>query len=127
MFDLVYNTIFSASYGNAYGLGNIAIGSFDVLLAYVVAIVVSIVVALILKVPLLPQKPYRYSFDVSAVYPTPIIAAGILSIFLVLNYTFMYNGLVLAVIVGIISALFVKYLFYYVFPVPLNEDGGEDI
>ena len=127
MFDLVNSTIFFASYGNAFGMGNIAISSFDIVLAYIVAIIVSIVVALVLKLPLLPSKPYRYSFDVSAVYPTPIIAIGILSIFLVLNYTFMYNGLVLAIVIGILSALFVKYLFDVVFPKPLNEDNGEDI
>ena len=72
----------------------------------------------------MPSKPRRYSFDVSAVYPTPIIAIGIFSLFLVLNYTFMYNGLVLAIIIGVCSGLFVKYLFNYVFPSP-NE--GEDI
>lgn len=127
MFDLVYNTIFFASYSNFYGLGNITLGLFDVILAYIVTIIVSILVALVLKVPLLPSKPYRYSFDVSAIYPTPIIAIGILSIFLVLNYTFMYNGIVLAVVIGILSALFVKYLFDFVFPKPLDEDGGEDI
>ena len=127
MFDLVYNTIFFASYGNFYGLSNITISSFDVLLAYIVAIIVSIIVALVLRIPLLPSKPYRYSFDVSALYPTPIIAIGIFSIFLVLNYTFMYNGIVLAVIIGVLSALFVKYLFDFVFPKPLDEDNGEDI
>ena len=52
---------------------------------------------------------------------------GIFSIFLVLNYTFMYNGLVLAVIIGVLSALFVKYLFDFVFPKPLTGDEGEDI
>ena len=127
MFDLVYDTIFFASYGNIYGLGNITLSLFDVLLAYIVAIIVSIIMALILRLPLLPSKPYRYSFDVSALYPTPIIAIGIFSIFLVLNYTFIYNGLVLAAIIGILSALFVKYLFDFVFPKPLNEDNGEDI
>ncbi len=127
MFDLVDSTIFFASYGNAFGLANVSIGPFDVVLAYIVAIVVSIVVALALKIPLLPSKPYRYSFDVSAIYPTPIIAIGIFSVFLVLDYTFMYNGLVLAIIIGILSALFVKYLFDFVFPKPLNEDNGEDI
>ena len=126
MFDLVYDTIFFASYGNIYGLGNIAVSSFDVLLAYIVAIIVSIIVALVLKIPLLPSKPYRYSFDVSALYPTPIIAIGIFSIFLVLNYTFIYNGIVLAAIIGILSALFVKYLFDFVFPKPLDETNGED-
>ena len=127
MFDLVDSTIFFASYGNALGLANVSIGPFDIVLAYIAAIVISIVVALALKIPLLPSKPYRYSFDVSAIYPTPIIAIGIFSIFLVLNYTFMYNGLVLAIIIGILSALFVKYLFDFVFPKPLNEDNGEDI
>ena len=63
----------------------------------------------------------------SALYPTPIIAIGIFSIFLVLNYTFMYNGLVLAVVIGVLSALFVKYLFDFVFPKPLDENAGEDI
>ena len=126
MFDLVYNTISFASFGGVYGLSNITIGAFDVLLAYIVAIVVAVVAALALRLPLLPSKPYRYSFDVSALYPTPIIAIGIFSIFLVLNYTFLYNGIVLAAIIGILSALFVKYLFDFVFPKPLDEDG-EDI
>lgn len=127
MFDLVFNTLFFASYGNVFGLANIALAPYDILLDYIVAIFVSIIVALILRIPLLPGKPYRYSFDVSAIYPTPIIAIGIFSIFLVLNYTFMYNGIILAVIIGILSALFVKYLFDFVFPKPLDGDEGEDI
>ena len=127
MFDLVFDTIYFASFSNFYGLSNLSLSSFDILLAYVVAIVCSIVVALVLRLPLLPSKPYRYSFDVSALYPTPIIAIGILSIFLVLNYTFMYNGLVLAAVIGVLSALFVKYLFDFVFPKPLDENAGEDM
>ncbi len=127
MFDLVFDPIYFASFSNFYGLSNLSLSSFDILLAYVVAIVCSIIVALVLRLPLLPSKPYRYSFDVSALYPTPIIAIGILSIFLVLNYTFMYNGLVLAVVIGVLSALFVKYLFDFVFPKPLDENAGEDI
>ena len=127
MFNLMDSTIFFASYGSFLGHSNISIGAFDIVLAYIVAIICAIVVALVLKLPLLPSKPYRYSFDVSALYPTPIIAIGILSLFLVLDYTFMYNGLVLAVVVGVLSALFVKYLFDFVFPKPLNEDNGEDI
>ena len=127
MFNFVFDTIYFASYSNFYGLGNMALSSFDIILAYIVAIVCSIIVALVLRLPLLPSKPYRYSFDVSAIYPTPIIAIGILSIFLVLNYTFMYKGLVLAVIIGVLSALFVKYLFDFVFPKPLDENAGEDM
>lgn len=127
MFGLMYDAISFAAYGNSYGLGNINISPFDIIVAYVVAIICAIVVALLLRLPLLPSKPYRYSFDVSALYPTPIIAIGIFSIFLVLNYTFIYNGIVLAAIIGILSALFVKYLFDFVFPKPLDENAGEDI
>ena len=127
MFDLVFDTIYFASYSNFYGLSSVSISLFDVILAYIVTILCSIIVALVLRVPLLPSKPYRYSFDVSALYPTPIIAIGIFSIFLVLNYTFMYNGLVLAAIIGVLSALFVKYLFDFVFPKPLNDNTGEHI
>ena len=122
MFELVHFSMNSALTANVYGLANITLGYFDIILAYLVAIVVSIIVALILRVPLMPSD--RYSFDVSAIYPTPIIAIGILSLFLVLNYTFAFNGLLLAVIIGVCSALFVKYLFYYIFPAPTQ---GEDI
>ncbi len=127
MFDLVYSTVSFASYGNAFGLSNVTLSSFDILLAYIVAIVVAIIIALVLKLPLLPSKPYRYSFDVSALYPTPVIAIGILSIFLVLNYTFIYNGIILAAIIGILSALIVKYLFVFVFPKPLDESGVDGV
>ena len=127
MFNLIDTTLFFASYGNIANITNITISPMDIALAYIVAIVVSIVVAYALRIPLLPSKPYRYSFDVSAIYPTPIIAMGIFSIFLVLNYTFMYNGLVLAIVIGILSALFVKYLFDFVFPKPLSEDEGDVI
>ncbi len=118
MVDLVYNAM---NIVGVFGLANVKLAYFDIILAYLVAIVVSIISALILKVPLLPNKPYRYSFDVSALYPTPIIAIGIFSLFLVLNYTFAYNGLLLAIIIGVCSGLFVKYLFNYVFPSPLEE------
>lgn len=127
MFNLIDTTLFFASYGNIANITNITISPMDIALAYIVTIIVSIVVAYALRIPLLPSKPYRYSFDVSAIYPTPIIAMGIFSIFLVLNYTFMYNGLVLAIVIGILSALFVKYLFYFVFPKPLNGDEGDEI
>ena len=127
MFNLIDTTLFFASYGNIANITNITISPMDIALAYIVTIIVSIVVAYALRIPLLPSKPYRYSFDVSAIYPTPIIAMGIFSIFLVLNYTFMYNGLVLAIVIGILSALFVKYLFDFVFPKPLSEDGGDVI
>lgn len=88
---------------------------------YLIAMISSIIIALALKLPLLPSKPYRFSFDVSALFPTPIIAIGILSFLFVLNY----NGFILAILTGVFSGFFVKYLFYYVFPKPLKEDSYE--
>ncbi|MBE6499156.1 MAG: energy-converting hydrogenase A subunit A EhaA [Methanobrevibacter thaueri] len=127
MFDLMFDTISFALYGNFYGLNTINISTTSIILAYIITIVCAIVTALVLRIPLLPSKPYRYSFDVSAIYPTPIIAVGIFSIFLILNYAFIYNGLLLAAVIGVLSALFVKYLFDFVFPKPLNENAGEDM
>ena len=119
MFELVHFSMNSALTANVYGLANITLGYFDMILAYLVAIVVSIIIALILRVPLMPSD--RYSFDVSAIYPTPIIAIGILSLFLVLNYTFAFNGLLLAAIIGV---CFVREIFILLYISHSNPGGG---
>lgn len=93
------------------------------IIGYLITILVSIIMAKGLKLPLLPEKPIRYSFEVSAIFPTPIIAMGILAIFYRLEYTFLFHGLILSVIIGILSAIFTKYLFYHVFPKP--PKGGK--
>lgn len=102
---------------------------FQLLLNYIVSIIVCIVVALALKLPLVPDKPFRNSWTNSAIYPTPIFAMGILAIFFSFNIYWIYDGLALAVIIGILSALFVKYFFYYIFPNPAENDsidGGDE-
>ena len=96
MFDLVHLTVNSLATANVYGLANITISYFDMILDYLVAIVVSIIIALILRVPLMPSD----------------------------RYSFAFNGLLLAAIIGICSGLFVKYLFNYIFPSP---ERGDDI
>lgn len=93
------------------------------IIGYLITIVVSILMAKGLKLPLLPERPIRYSFEVSAIFPTPIIAIGILAIFYRLGYTFLLHGLILSIIIGILSAIFTKYLFYSVFPKP--PEGGK--
>lgn len=102
---------------------------FQLLLNYIVSIIVCIVVALALKLPLVPEKPVRNSWTNSAIYPTPIFAMGILAIFFSFNIYWIYDGLALAVIIGILSSLFVKYFFYYIFPNPAENDsidGGDE-
>jgi energy-converting hydrogenase A subunit A len=95
------------------------------LVGYLISIIISVIVAKGVGLPWLPDKPIRYSFNVSALFPTPVIAIGFLAIFYRLGYVWLYNGIVLAVIIGIISALFVKYLFYDIFPKPPQETKDE--
>ncbi|MBZ9571322.1 energy-converting hydrogenase A subunit A EhaA [Methanobrevibacter sp. TMH8] len=96
------------------------------ILSYLVAAIVSIVIALGLGLPALPKKPIRFSFDKSAIFPTPIFAIGFLAICFSVNFFWIYNGLALAVFWGIISALFVKFAFDIVFPKPPEEVNDND-
>ena len=101
---------------------SIGANGFQLLVNYIAAILVAIALALALRLPLLPEKPIRFSWSKSALFPTPIFAMGILAIFYSLNIFWIYNGLLIAIIVGVFSAIFVKYLFDYIFPKP--QEGG---
>ena len=103
---------------------SIGANGFQLFVNYIVAIIVAIVLGLALRLPLLPEKPIRFSWTKSALFPTPIFAIGILAIFYSLNIFWIYDGLVIAILVGLASALFVKYLFDYVFPNPPQIQGG---
>lgn len=96
------------------------------ILSYLVTAIVSILIALGLGLPLFPKKTIRFSFDKSAVFPTPIFAIGFLAICFSVNFFWIYNGLALAVFWGIVSALFVRFAFDYVFPKPPGEDTEND-
>ncbi|MGL4670503.1 MAG: energy-converting hydrogenase A subunit A EhaA [Methanobacteriaceae archaeon] len=86
------------------------------LINYIVVIIVAILIALILKVPILPEKPRRFSNTASAIFPTPIIGIGLLAVLFSLGFYWLYDGLVLAIIIGAFSAIFVKFGFKYIFP-----------
>ncbi len=122
MLNLILDSFNSVIFTGAYNGIYTSLGSSNLIIDYLIVILVSIIFALILRLPLLPSKPYRYSFDVSALYPTPIIAIGVLSLFFILNYSFAFEGKLLSLIIGICSALFVKYLFFYVFPKPPADE-----
>jgi len=91
------------------------------ILNYLIAVIVSVVVVLGLGLPLVAKKPIRFSFDKSALFPTPIFAIGVLAICFSVNFFWFYDGLVLAVLWGVIAALFIKFGFDYVFPRPPQE------
>lgn len=97
---------------------------------FLIAVVVSILIALIFKLPLLPEKPIRFSFNKSAVFPTPVFAMGFLAICFSLNFYWIYDGMALAVLCAIAAVLFIKFGFDYVFPEPdlkNNENNKEDV
>ncbi|MCI6774916.1 MAG: energy-converting hydrogenase A subunit A EhaA [Methanobrevibacter boviskoreani] len=98
----------------------------SLLLNYLITIIVSIAVALLLGMPFLPEKPRRFSWTKSAVFPTAIIAMGILAFCFSINFYWLYDGKLLAIIIGVLSAVFVKYLFRYVFPDSPNAEGGNN-
>lgn len=125
MFNLIFESFNSALFTGTYNGIYLALGSQNLIIDYLITIFTSIIVALVLRLPFLPEKPRRFSFNVSALYPTPIIAIGILSFFFILNYSFAYDGKLLALIIGICSALFVKYLFFYIFPKPPSDSLGD--
>jgi energy-converting hydrogenase A subunit A len=96
-----------------------------ILLSYVLAIASSIVVGLLVGLPLLPEKPMRQSWTVSAVFPTAVIALGVLAIFFEFGWAGFYHGLDLGLAIGIITALSIKYFFDNILPKPETEDSHE--
>jgi len=78
----------------------------DIAILYLTSLITSLIVALILKLPLIPkEKPVRFSFQTSIIFPTPILALGIEAIF----RNLFGNYIVLAVFAGLFGALLSKY------------------
>lgn len=94
--------------------------SFDIATAinYTLVLISAIVLGLILRLPILPEKPMRNSWTVSIIFPTLIIAAAIFAI--ISNYGLgnYYSG----VIIGILTALFSRFLLDKAFPRPDQKD-----
>lgn len=94
-----------------------------ILFSYFIAIVSAIIVALFLGIPIVAERPWRRSWTLTVIFPTPIIAAGLLAASLKLGFKGFYNTLDLALITGIISAFLVKYILERIFPKPPLHPG----
>jgi energy-converting hydrogenase A subunit A len=88
------------------------------ILSYVLAVVASMVVGLVLRIPILPERPMRYSWTISIIFPTSILALGFTAMLFKLGYT----GILVALIVGILSAVFAKYFLERLLPRPQMEE-----
>lgn len=86
--------------------------------SYFIALAAALILSLVLRLPLLPDKPMRNSWTISAVFPTAVLSVGFYAMVSELGY----QGYVVALITGIITALFAKFILEKVVPRP---EGGE--
>ena len=91
------------------------------ILSYTLAVITAVVAGFILRLPLIPEKPIRYSFTIRIIFPTVVIALGLSAMVFELGW----GGIVVGVIVGITSALISKYLLEIILPRPAEQVEGD--
>ena len=89
--------------------------------SYFLAVISAIIVGFILRLPLLPERPMRDSWTISIIFPTIIIALGLSAMVFKLGW----NGMIVGIIIGILSALISKYLLEKILPRHTDLIGGE--
>ena len=90
------------------------------ILSYILAVIAAMAVGLVLRMPILPERPMRHSWTISIIFPTSILALGFTAILFKLGYT----GILIAVIVGILTAVFAKYILERLLPKPQMEESA---
>ncbi|HII84497.1 MAG TPA: energy-converting NiFe hydrogenase A subunit EhaA, partial [Methanobacterium subterraneum] len=60
--------------------------------SYLIALAAALILGLVLRLPLLPDKPMRHSWTISAVFPTAVLAVG----FYAMVYELGYQGYIVA-------------------------------
>ncbi|MDI6723959.1 MAG: energy-converting hydrogenase A subunit A EhaA [Methanobacterium sp.] len=91
------------------------------MISYLLAVISAVIVGLILRLPLLPEKPMRDSWTISIIFPTAVIALGLSAIVFKLGY----EGMITGIIIGVISALISKYLLETILPRHTELIGDE--
>ncbi len=87
--------------------------------SYIIALSAALILGLALRLPLLPDKPMRDSWTISAIFPTAVLAIG----FYAMLYELGYQGYMVALITGIITALFAKFILGKLVPRPESEES----
>jgi energy-converting hydrogenase A subunit A len=88
---------------------------------YFIIIITVTVLGLLFKLPILPDKPMRFSWTISIVFPTIIIAISFYAIF---DYFNIYNNIYTAIIIGIFATIFSRFILERLFPVPDLGDSS---
>lgn len=93
---------------------------------YFIAIGSAIIVGLILKLPILPERPMRESWTISAVFPTAVLALGFTAMVSELGYLTSSNSdYLIALAVGVITAIFCKFILEKILPRPQEESSDK--
>ena len=90
------------------------------IISYILALIAAMVVGLILRIPILPERPMRYSWTISIIFPTSVLALGFTAMLFKLGYT----GIPVALVVGILTAVFAKYFLERLLPRPQMEESA---
>lgn len=88
-------------------------------IVYIIAILSAMILGLILRLPLLPERPMRDSWTISAVFPTAVLALGFTAMVSKFGYmTSSSSDYLMALAVGILTAIFSKFILEKILPKP---------
>jgi len=91
---------------------------------YIIAVGSAMILGLLLRIPLLPERPIRQSWTISVIFPTAVLALGFVAIVSKLGYlNSTYTDYLVALTVGVLTAIFSKFILERVLPKPLQEDS----
>lgn len=97
---------------------------------YIIAVGSAMILGLLLRQPLLPEKPIRQSWTVSVIFPTAVLALGFMAMVSKLGYL-RYDDLnyIIALAVGVLTAIFSKFILERILPRPPQQkplDGAQE-
>jgi energy-converting hydrogenase A subunit A len=96
-------------------------------IVYIIAIVSAMVLGLVLRLPLLPERPMRESWTTSVVFPTAVLALGFTAMVSKLGYLTSTNtDYLIALSIGVLTAIFSKYLLERLLPRPNPETSVDE-
>lgn len=95
-------------------------------IVYIIAIGSAVILGLILKLPLLPERPMRQSWTISVIFPTAVLALGFTAMVSKLGYlTSSTTDYLIALAVGVLTAIFSKFILDKLLPRPSPEGSPE--
>jgi len=93
---------------------------------YTITIVSVVIAGVLLRLPLLPERPMRQSWTISVIFPTTVLALGFMAMISKLGYlNSTYQDYAVAISVGILTAVFSKFVLEKILPRPVQDESPE--